>query len=609
MGDPSQPGLADSLARLAVGRDANAWSAIAEAAGGDCWRCCLAVCGNEADASDALQETFMQVRDDAYQFHPVGEDADGDARRWLKRIAITTALQLRRKQVRNRRRDASAPPAQAGNSEPSASLSAQEDLALLRDALADLPEPQRTAIALHHLEGQPLAEVASALGRPLGTVKTWVHRGLIDLRATLSRRGLVIPLATLAALLTGARTQAVEAALPVSLMPQIGSVLHGTGSATIQALSLTAPRMLPMAIKAAALVATLALAVALPWAFSQDTPPIATSTPIANATDRTIEQAAEQGLAWLAAQQQADGSWPNRNSEVGITAIAALALLSGGSTLDQGTYQENLRRACDYLLARTGPDGFIHAPERDASQPYHHTMNHHGMATWCLAELAAGSRDPRITSSLERAVRLTIECQGRSGGWRYLPRPSDGDLPSTANQLRALACAQRVGITVPGETFVAAVAYLNRCAGDTAFAYTEGQSHNPRDAAAWNAAACSALRCVGHGGQRFANGLAQLQQVAWDKPFESRRFFTMFHTALALVHGQGLGQKERELWNSWFGIVTRILILEQGEDGRWQGDSDIDVIGGEQGAYATATAIMILTASHQRLLAMGRPIP
>jgi RNA polymerase sigma-70 factor (ECF subfamily) len=48
--------------------------------------------------------------------------------------------------------------------------------------LALLPAAQRTAIVLRHIDGLSYADMATALGRPEGTLKAQVHRGLTALR-------------------------------------------------------------------------------------------------------------------------------------------------------------------------------------------------------------------------------------------------------------------------------------------------------------------------------------------------------------------------------------------------------------------------------------------
>jgi len=67
-----------------------------------------------------------------------------------------------------------------------------EQVALAREAarewaglLSRLPERQRVAVELRHVHGLSYPEVAEALGRPINTVKSDVHRGVLALRGTL----------------------------------------------------------------------------------------------------------------------------------------------------------------------------------------------------------------------------------------------------------------------------------------------------------------------------------------------------------------------------------------------------------------------------------------
>ena len=55
----------------------------------------------------------------------------------------------------------------------------------LRSAVASLDEPYREVVALRFFAERSLAEIATATGRPLGTVKTHLHRGLARLRQAL----------------------------------------------------------------------------------------------------------------------------------------------------------------------------------------------------------------------------------------------------------------------------------------------------------------------------------------------------------------------------------------------------------------------------------------
>lgn len=60
-----------------------------------------------------------------------------------------------------------------------------EQLLRLAEALERLPDDQRTAVEMHHLQGRPLAEVAAALGRSKGAVATLLFRGMTRLRKDL----------------------------------------------------------------------------------------------------------------------------------------------------------------------------------------------------------------------------------------------------------------------------------------------------------------------------------------------------------------------------------------------------------------------------------------
>src|SRR5690606_22115869 len=94
------------------------------------------------------------------------------------------------------------------------------------------------------------------------------------------------------------------------------------------------------------------------------------------------EAAIVGGLAWLAAQQQHDGSFGTVSTyrgNVGVAGICGMAFLAAGSTPGRGPYGETIDRCLDYVLTCAQPSGFL--SENHAADRYHGPMYGHGFAT------------------------------------------------------------------------------------------------------------------------------------------------------------------------------------------------------------------------------------
>jgi RNA polymerase sigma-70 factor, ECF subfamily len=126
-------------------------------------------------ARDAVQDAYIRAwRDLPGLRDPERFDA------WLHRLTVNVCLDL----IRHRRRR---PIEVEITSIHTSAEDVPGDLArrdLLDRALARLDAGQRAVIALHHLLGMPLAEVAFALRIPLGTVKSRNHYALAAMRST-----------------------------------------------------------------------------------------------------------------------------------------------------------------------------------------------------------------------------------------------------------------------------------------------------------------------------------------------------------------------------------------------------------------------------------------
>ena len=61
----------------------------------------------------------------------------------------------------------------------------------IRKAVAELRLEYRMAFVLFHEQGQPYEEIARVMDRPVGTIKTWLHRARLEILERLRRRGMV----------------------------------------------------------------------------------------------------------------------------------------------------------------------------------------------------------------------------------------------------------------------------------------------------------------------------------------------------------------------------------------------------------------------------------
>jgi RNA polymerase sigma factor (sigma-70 family) len=157
----------------------------------------LRVVGDRADAEEVAQDTFERA------YHALaGYEAERVAamrlRPWLAQIALNLARnRLRRRPPPARSlEDGDGQPlavAAPADTEPAQVAERGQERELLVGLLAALPRPYREAVVLRHVEGLPYAEVAEVLGRPVGTVKTHVHRGVRQLRVELENRKERVP--------------------------------------------------------------------------------------------------------------------------------------------------------------------------------------------------------------------------------------------------------------------------------------------------------------------------------------------------------------------------------------------------------------------------------
>jgi RNA polymerase sigma-70 factor (ECF subfamily) len=151
----------------------------------------LRLLGDRRDAEEVAQDALVRAFR-AIGAYPPERTAALRLRPWLASITVNLARNRRRRHDDRRPPgqlepllDAGFDPAADGRSRPDATADRHETQRELAAALLQLRPAVRTAIVLRHVDGLSLAETAAALGRPEGTIKAQVHRGLRELRALL----------------------------------------------------------------------------------------------------------------------------------------------------------------------------------------------------------------------------------------------------------------------------------------------------------------------------------------------------------------------------------------------------------------------------------------
>ncbi|MGC4804429.1 SigE family RNA polymerase sigma factor [Micromonospora sp. DT233] len=133
-----------------------------------------ALTGNLAESQDAVQEAYIR----AWQRWSTVCGYD-DPEAWVRVVASRIAVS-RWRSLRSRAR------AYLRHGPSEATPAPSTDTVAVVAALRQLPEEQRTAIALYYLLGMPVAEVARETAAPVGTVKARLSRGRAALAGLLA---------------------------------------------------------------------------------------------------------------------------------------------------------------------------------------------------------------------------------------------------------------------------------------------------------------------------------------------------------------------------------------------------------------------------------------
>jgi len=180
---PQDTARLDALLASVAEGDRTAFEALYREASSRLFGICLRLLSDRAEAEDVLQEVFVAIWNKAHQFDP----ARAGAAAWLSTIARNRAVdRLRASPARG----ALAPIDVAedipdGGASPLQTATAADDRARLDACMEQLEPRRRGLIRAAFFDGATYEELAERIASPLGSVKSWIRRGLLQLRGCL----------------------------------------------------------------------------------------------------------------------------------------------------------------------------------------------------------------------------------------------------------------------------------------------------------------------------------------------------------------------------------------------------------------------------------------
>lgn len=188
MQDESDAQLMDLLDRVAH-REEAALKALYDLTSGKLYGLSLRVVRNNEWAEDALQDTFLQI----WRTAPDYRASLSPPMAWLGLIVRSRSLDLLRRRKAEREHltdeidDAMADTLAGDAPNPMDTSLASQQAWALHQCLGKLENKQREVVSLAYLRDLSHGELAEQLRLPLGTVKTWIRRGLDQLRNCMTR--------------------------------------------------------------------------------------------------------------------------------------------------------------------------------------------------------------------------------------------------------------------------------------------------------------------------------------------------------------------------------------------------------------------------------------
>lgn len=172
----------DLLARIAQG-DQGAFKRLYEMEASRLYGIALRIVRDRTVSGDVIQEVFLQVWSNASRYDRAG----GVARAWLTGLVRYRALDAARARGRELLRGETSDLDLLDDRQPVGVLADEHERHALAQCIEELDPDKRKVVLLAFVAGYSHTQVAERLDVPIGTVKAWIRRGLLALKACLEQ--------------------------------------------------------------------------------------------------------------------------------------------------------------------------------------------------------------------------------------------------------------------------------------------------------------------------------------------------------------------------------------------------------------------------------------
>ncbi|MBY0523361.1 MAG: terpene cyclase/mutase family protein [Gemmataceae bacterium] len=323
-----------------------------------------------------------------------------------------------------------------------------------------------------------------------------------------------------------------------------------------------------------------------------------------------VQKAIDKGIDWLLKQQQRDGHWESPGGQYPpvMTSLAGLALLMEGSTLREGKHADRIRKAVDWLIDHTRPNGLIGNPNNPIEMQRY--MYGHGYGLLFLASVYGEEEDQDRRKKLEDLLTKSVDFCGKAqtsiGGWGYVSAADGNNFDEgsvTITQMQALRAARNAGIVVPKSVIDKARDYLEKSTqsdGQVGYRigrraitpgltsagiscmFSSGEYGNPIVLKWLNY--CKANITPMGGGAR--QGHDEYTQYYW-----AQALYILGETGFMKLFPKA-DAKDNLTWSAYRKPTFEHLVKSQSSDGSWTGGGNWSGVGGP--VYVTSLYLAIL---------------